>query len=66
MAPTVTCTVSSSVARRGLVVVEISGALNSGALDQAVGQSQQNPGTGTDAITSTVVTTTANGAYLGE
>lgn len=61
---TITCTISAAVSGRGIVVHEISGTLTSGALDVSIGQNQQNPGTGTDAITSTAVTTTENGDYI--
>lgn len=62
--PTITCTISASVNARSLVAHAVSGTSVSGSLDVSIGQNQQNPGAGTDAITSTAVTTTAAGDYI--
>lgn len=61
---TTTCTISSSVSRRGLIVHEVSGAATASALDVAAGQAQQNVTTATDNITSGAATTTQNGDYI--
>ena len=58
-ANTVTATISGSVDERTIAVHEYSGLATSSMLDQTTGQGQVDPGTGTDAVTSTAVTTTA-------
>lgn len=63
--PTViTVTFSTSTAFRSVIVHEASGVATSSALDQATGQAQAAPGTGTDAVSSGSVTTTTNGQYI--
>lgn len=47
-----------------MVAHEISGVATSSALDKNAMNAQTNPGTGTDAVTSTSVTTTTNGQYI--
>jgi hypothetical protein len=63
-ATTVTATFSSTVTGSVTILVhEASGLLTSSSLDQHVLNPQTAPGTATDAVTSTSVTTTANGEY---
>jgi hypothetical protein len=61
---TVTATLASAASRMALTVHEASGIASSSPRDQFAGQSQSNPGTGTDAVTSGGVTTTENGEYI--
>jgi len=56
-ADTVTATFSAATTYRQISVTEYSGILTASPLDQTVGQAQDSPGTGTDAVTSTSVTT---------
>lgn len=64
---TITATFSAATANgwNALIVHEASGIATTGALDGNALNAQTNPGTGTDAITSTSITTAANGDYLG-
>jgi hypothetical protein len=59
-ANTVTCTLSANTFEKSIVISEYSGIATTDALDQTAGQAQVDPGTATDAVTSTAVTTTAN------
>ena len=65
--PTVTATFNGSGSfGRHLQCAQFSGIATASALDQAAGQAQNNPGTGTDAVTSgTVVTTQADELIIG-
>lgn len=60
--PVVTAALDASLAGRSLVCAEYSGIALSGPMDVSAEDSQQNPGTGTDAVTSgnTAVTAQAN------
>lgn len=60
---TVTLTMSSSVDTY-MLVSEASGVLTSGAFDGSAMNVQGSPGTGTDAVTSTSITTTADGDFI--
>lgn len=60
----VTATFSASTNHRGLACHEISGMDTVDPTDGYVGQSQQNPGTGTDAVTSTTTATAGATGYL--
>jgi len=62
--PTITVTFTDSQCCHQLGIMEISGLLTSGALDQTNRQEQASPGTGTDAVTSPSVTTTTNGQFI--
>jgi len=62
---TVTATFSpGAFSARTIIVREISGADSDFPLDGSAAQGQTNPGTGTDAVTSGAITTTANGDYI--
>lgn len=63
-ANTLTCTFSAASFYRALAVGEYSGLATSNALDQTTGNPQVDPGTATDAVTSTSVTTTANNELI--
>ncbi len=63
-ATVITANFSSSPTKRGITVEEWSGLDTVAPLDKNVSNSQANPGTGTDAITSTAVVTTANGEVI--
>lgn len=61
---TVTTTFSSTANAKSLLVHEINGTDTSSPLDGNALNPQINPGTGTDAVTSTAITTTSNGDYI--
>jgi hypothetical protein len=61
---TITVTVSAAVVILRLHVQEISGADTAAPLDKTSGQFQNNPGLGTNAISSGSQTTTTNGQYI--
>jgi hypothetical protein len=61
---TITVTFTASRSNRGITIAEYSGADTSAPLDQSVSNFQTSPGTGTDAVTSTTKTTTANGELI--
>lgn len=63
-ADTVTVTFAGTVTYASLQCAEYSGVATSAALDQATSNSQTDPGTATDAITSGNVTTTTNGQLI--
>lgn len=63
-ADTVTATFSGSVSPRRIVIHEVSGADTTAPLDVSAMLAQSDPGTGTDAVTSGSVTTTASGDYI--
>lgn len=56
----VTATFSTTTGFRRIRLYEVSGLLTSSSLDQATGQAQVTPGTGTDAISSGASSTTTN------
>jgi hypothetical protein len=60
----ITSTWSASTSQRGLSCHEISGMDTTDPTDGYVGQNQQNPGTGSDAVTSTAATTAGASGYL--
>lgn len=64
---TITVTLSSSVSFRRLRVMEVSGLQTASSLDQATGQSQTDPGTGANAVSSgaSSATTNANDFVMG-
>ena len=61
---TITVTVSGTTQLLRLILVEISGTDTGSTVDKHVGNYQGSPGNGTDAITTTAVTPTANGAFF--
>jgi hypothetical protein len=62
---TVTVTLATSnVTKASVVVHEYSGVKTTGALDVHTASHQATPGTGTDGVTSTAVTTTTNGDVI--
>lgn len=62
---TVTATLSGNANRKAIVVHEVSGVqTTAGYRDKYAGQSQSNPGTGSNAVTSGSVTTTTDGQYI--
>lgn len=63
-ADTVTVTFAGAITYASLQCAEYSGVATSAALDQATSNSQTDPGTATDAITSGNVTTTTNGQLI--
>lgn len=63
-ADTVTVTFAGAVTYASLQCAEYSGVATSAALDQATSNSQTDPGTATNAITSGNVTTTTNGQLI--
>lgn len=60
----ITVTMAASTSLLRVVVAEISGAATSGVLDTFSSNSQINPGTGTDAVTTGAQTTTTDGQYI--
>lgn len=60
---TITATFSASIGSR-IIVHEVSGVDTTTPLDKSDMQGQDNPGTGTDAITSPSITPGADGAYI--
>jgi hypothetical protein len=58
----ITATFSATVGFRRIRAIEISGLNTAGSLDQATGQGQLAPGTGTDAVSSGATSTTTNAA----
>jgi hypothetical protein len=58
---TVTVTFSTGAAFRGLIIQEYSGVVTNSAFDGGVGNLQSSPGTGSNAVTSTAITTTTAG-----
>ncbi len=61
---TITAHFGSAQGFRGLTCHEASGLATASALDKSASQIQNAPGTGTNAVTSTAVTTTTNGQYI--
>lgn len=61
---TITATFASTIAYRGLGIVEASGIATTNALDQDTGQAQAAPGGTADAVTSGAVTTTTDGQFI--
>ena len=57
---TITATFSETTSFRRIRAIEIFGTAKSNSIDQATGQSQQTPGTGTDGISSGATSTTTN------
>lgn len=62
--PTFTVTMSTAPSEFSIAIVELSGRLSSGALDQKQWNTQNFTGTGTDFITSNTITTTTNGQAI--
>lgn len=60
----ITATWSASTNHRGIACHEVTGMSTTSPDDGYVGQSQQNPGTSTDAVKSTAITTTGTGGYM--
>lgn len=64
-APTViTANFSGTESDSGISMMEVSGVATSSALDVETGQVEATPGTGTDALNSTAVTTTTAGQFI--
>lgn len=61
---TVTVTLTGNANRKAAIIHEVSGVAASSYRDQYAGQSQSNPGTGSNAVTSGSVTTTTDGQYI--